>query len=255
MRASIKRVRYIKVGNLILREKLSARLLGHKRRQGYGFILRANDQVKMRKLKIIVCGMAAISTVRKEPWVKEMLKLATIRYLTLGYSPDVLLEKDVNLKRNIESFGRECALNFRFESVELRQLPHLLRFPLNVVLVNRLKMTGEKVFLCGLYQLKNGNLQYDISKCLDTSAQSRAFRYFVDHIYNNFHHLVHSNLKWWKSNGFWKRSAELIDIRMNDRYKFTKKKISISFYRLQLSTNFSLRWRTSRGRSKLSKME
>ena len=163
--------------------------------------------------------------------MKEMLRLASIRYLSLGYALDVPLEKDSNLKRSIESFGRECVLNFRFECSELKQLLLLLRFPLSVIFINRLKMPGEEVFLRGLYELKNGSIQYNISKCFgrDTSAQSRAFRYFVDHVYDNFHHLVHNNLEWWKNNGFWKRSAELIDIRMNDRHKFTKKNLVSHF--------------------------
>ena len=71
MRVYTYRVKYIKVGNLLLREKLPARFLGQKRRHGYGFMLRSNDQVKLRKAMIILCGMAAVCAV---------LRLASIRY-------------------------------------------------------------------------------------------------------------------------------------------------------------------------------
>jgi hypothetical protein len=65
-------------------------------------------------------------------------------------------------------------------------------------------MSGEEVLIRGLYELVSGSSKCEISNHFgrDYSAQSRVFSYFVNHVYNNFHHLVHDNLKWWHRNGF-----------------------------------------------------
>jgi hypothetical protein len=44
-------------------------------------------------------------------------------------------------------------------------------------------------------------------------VQSRAFKFFINHVYNNFHLRVHDNLSWWRRNGFWAKSAEAIGIK------------------------------------------
>mgnify|MGYP000343605750 CR=1 FL=1 len=61
------------------------------------------------------------------------------------------------------------------------------------------------------------------------SAQSRAFSYFIDHIFDNFHHLVHDNLNWWRRNGFWAKSAEAIEVRMAERYQTDNKNLVSHF--------------------------
>lgn len=48
------------------------------------------------------------------------------------------------------------------------------------------------------------------------SNQSRAFSYFINHIYDNFGHLVSNNLDWWYRNGFFAKSAEAIGRKMGD---------------------------------------
>ena len=54
----------------------------------------------------------------------------------------------------------------------------------------------------------------------DCSAQSRAFGYFINHVFKNFSHLLHSSemRSWWRRNGFWEQSAEAVEIRKKDRY-------------------------------------
>jgi DDE superfamily endonuclease len=74
-------------------------------------------------------------------------------------------------------------------------------------------MPGEEVFLRGLYELVSGDNQHKISMNVcgrDGSVQSRAFMYFIDHIMENFSHLMCDNLSWWFRNGFIKESAESI---------------------------------------------
>ena len=40
--------------------------------------------------------------------------------------------------------------------------------------------------------------------------QSRAFKYFINHIYDNFVHLVTDNLKWWYNGGYMHQSRDAI---------------------------------------------
>jgi hypothetical protein len=47
----------------------------------------------------------------------------------------------------------------------------------------------------------------------DWSAQCRAFKYFITHIYENFKHLVTDNLHWWYRNGFFESSDDAIGKR------------------------------------------
>jgi hypothetical protein len=70
----------------------------------------------------------------------------------------------------------------------------------------------EKVFLRGLYELRTGENQYLISELVfggDQPGQSRAFKYFIDHIDGNFSELVNDNLSWWYNKG-WELKLEFI---------------------------------------------
>lgn len=90
----------------------------------------------------------------------------------------------------------------------------MLNFPEECILDNGSNMLGEEVFLRGLYELVSGETQHNISRNVfgrDWSAQSRAFKYFINHMYQNFKHLVNDNLQWWYRNGFFAASAEAIE--------------------------------------------
>jgi len=123
-----------------------------------------------------------------------------------------------SFERSIESFNQaDCKNKFRFLKGDLKKLVNLLRFPEVVSLSNRKTMKKEEVFLRGLYELSKGMNQDDIASDtfgLDQPTQSRAFTWFVDHIYATFHHLVHDNLGWWYRNGFFKKSAQAIGRKM-----------------------------------------
>eukprot|EP01035_Chromulina_nebulosa_P030324 gene30324-40297_t len=73
-------------------------------------------------------------------------------------------------------------------------------------------MSGEELFIRGLYELVTGEMKSSIAEKFGRhcSDQSRAFKFFINHLYDNFHHLVDDNLPWWFNNGYIKRSAELI---------------------------------------------
>lgn len=65
-------------------------------------------------------------------------------------------------------------------------------------------MSGEEILLRGLYELVSGDDQHVITEKMfgrDQSQQSRAFKFFIDHIYSNFLFLVNDNLKWWFDSG------------------------------------------------------
>ena len=77
------------------------------------------------------------------------------------------MEKSQNYYRTIDSFSRECKQTFRFEQIHLKLLCELLKFPSTIIFCNGMKMSGEEVFLRGLYELRNGEYHLDIVKvCL-----------------------------------------------------------------------------------------
>jgi len=104
-------------------------------------------------------------------------------------------------------------INFGFLKQDLKRLVILLRFPRIVHLKNGATMRDEEVFLRGLYELVSGeNQERTCAHVFGGSQplQSLTFSYFIDHIYDTFHHLVHDNLDWWNRNGFFQASAEAI---------------------------------------------
>ena len=88
-----------------------------------------------------------------------------------------------------------------------------MRFPQVVSLENHSIMSGEEVFLRGLFELVTGQNKTSIAETFGRhpSDQSRAFKYFINHIYDNFHELVDNNLQWWEDCGLMERSAAAIE--------------------------------------------
>jgi hypothetical protein len=81
-------------------------------------------------------------------------------------------------------------------------------------------MVGDEVMLRGLYELVKGESQYSISESVfgrHQSDQSRAFSYFINHIYTAFLHLVTNNLDWWHGSGFLQQSCNAIRRKMHER--------------------------------------
>lgn len=215
-----------------MRQKKPNRELSFIRRNGYGFNLTADDAVKVERSEKLVLFLHAMQKLRpSEDRFKILTRIALARHLHLSMSPEVQLEKVVDKKRTIESFGRSLKRTFRFEAAELKSMLIELRFPASVELNNGAKLTGEDVMLRGLYELVSGDLKHKIADVFgrDFSIQSRAFSYFVEHVYNNFHHLVHDNLSWWLRNGFWEQSAQAIEKRMEERYPSGQKNMVSHF--------------------------
>lgn len=119
----------------------------------------------------------------------------------------------VSIETTSPDFSKEF---LRFRQEHLRQLFIALRFPNLVVFRNRSTMTGEEVFLRGLYELANGVKKTNVAETYGrhVSDQSRAFVWFINHLYDGFHHLMENNLNWWYQSGFLDKSAELIVRKM-----------------------------------------
>ena len=215
-----------------LRLKKRNHNLSFRRRHGLNQNLTSNDQIKLLKYKKIL--FASIIMFKNHPGrviFERIMKVSIIKYLSLRYVEDIPLQPTVNYSRSIESFGQSIKKDLRFEANDIRILIRELGF-LNIVKFdNRIKMSGEEVFLRGLFELVTGSCKHDIANQFgrDFSAQSRAFNYFIDNIYDNYHHLVHDNLSWWKRNGFWAMSAEAIELRMAERYP-TENKNMVSHF-------------------------
>ena len=78
-------------------------------------------------------------------------------------------------------------------------------------------MKGEEILLRGLYELCSGEYQHKIADNIFgrlMSDQSRSFKWFINHAYDNFGHLVLNNLEWWYRNGFFTVSANAIGSKM-----------------------------------------
>ena len=92
-----------------------------------------------------------------------------------------------------------CSNIFRYEKSDLVRLENLLRFPGKICFDNRSTMSGEEGFLRDLYKFSTGESKYNACDNMfgrHFSDQSRAFSWFINHIFENFKHLVHDNLEW-----------------------------------------------------------
>ena len=180
----------------------------------------SHEQVELRKLKkyvkivLILRHQATTNTIDIKFW--DCLKTLVVRYYSI-----MLLDpaKDIRLvtarrDRSIASFCiSDCPILFRFQREHLYLLYQLLRFPSSIIFDNRSRMSGEEVFLRGLYELVSGANKHTIALSTfgrDWTAQSRAFKWFIHHVYHNFKHLVTDNLDWWYRNGFFELSRRAI---------------------------------------------
>ena len=73
-------------------------------------------------------------------------------------------------------------------------------------------MAGEEVMLRGLYELVSGEDQYNIAENVfdrEQSQQSRAFYFFIDHVFTTFYDLVTDNLEFGGTKGSFMRLVML----------------------------------------------
>jgi hypothetical protein len=179
------------------------------------------EQVRLRRLKraiLTVMCKIKISEDKEEKYeLHGKLRKLMVLYFSTSTSMDDGIDKCPRYDRTIQSFSAsDCKIMFEFKKTDLLRLLPLLQLPDECTFDNRSKMSGEEVFLWGLYELVSGANKHEIAKVFgrDWSAQARAFKYFIEHMYNNFKHLVMDNLQWWYRNGFFASSAEAIGRKM-----------------------------------------
>jgi hypothetical protein len=183
------------------------------------------EQVKLRVLK--KCAMMLMAKFKREKDViekkKVKRKILLCINLSLGIQIDtyVPIDRPVRMIVSLENMTYMFSKEFlRFRKEDITNLYLLLRFPDKVRLENRSTMSGQEVFMRGLYELCTGAKKTIVSEIFGRhpSDQCRAFNYFINHIYNNFHHLVTDNLPWWFQNDLMERSAVAIDEKLGVRY-------------------------------------
>lgn len=123
------------------------------------------------------------------------------RYLTLIIEPTHLLMSLYRVNRTIDSFHEEEAYHlFRFQKTDLKRLMVALRIPL-IVRAGGSKFTGEEVFLFSLMRLcTTCTLDIMAKKYFgrEYSAWSKAFKWFLVHLYTTFVDLMCDNLTYWE---------------------------------------------------------
>lgn len=213
-------MKFIALNGVVLRLRLPANELSYRRR----FLrLTSNRQVEMRRMRSFMAFlMVKIRTVINNAVkvkMKRVLKLLAMKYLELSVEPQTELEPLEHPHITIEYFSdSNCPIFFGFLKTDLARLRHLLRFPQEVTFSNRATMSGEEIMLRGLYELVSGETQHKIATNVfgrELTVQSRAFSWFIHHIWTEFHHLVNNNLDWWFRNGFFASSAEAIGRKIN----------------------------------------
>jgi len=169
-------------------------------------------------IQAVMCKIYKTEDPLEREDLNHMLDAVVMKYLSIKVVEDDGMEQCGRYNRTIESFSpSDCKIFFEFKKKDLFRLFHLLQFPDTCRFDNRSSMSGEEVFLRGLYELVSGETKHNISRNVfgrDWSAQSRAFTYFVTHIYETFKHLLTDNLHWWYRNGFFESSADAIGKKM-----------------------------------------
>ena len=175
----------------------------------------SHDQVEARKWRKYFLFFVILSFINKS--FKNTFVLPAIKYFSLILEDRDAYEEDEKPPRKvvtIDSFSfSTCKLFFNFQRADLQHLLELFNFPDTVHFKNKGKMSGEEVFLRGLYELVTGENQERMCRSVfgrEYSQHSRAFSWFIDHMYNNYKHLVTDSLPWWHRNGFTKTSADAI---------------------------------------------
>jgi hypothetical protein len=122
------------------------------------------------------------------------------------------------LDKRIESFSEcQCYNFFETSKGDLPRLLQGLQIPALCRFNNGSTMAGEEVMLRGLYELVSGESQFSIAENVfgrHPSEQSRAFSWFINHIYATFLYLVTDNLDWWYNSGYMQRSCDAIRTKL-----------------------------------------
>jgi hypothetical protein len=179
----------------------------------------SHEFVEAKSLRKIIMMLFILRKKRKS--FNKLLRVALILYASkvLECPSDLEpLERPIHMHITVGSFtSSNCKSFFRFNKEDLLEMIHELELPEWCYFSNRSKMRGEEVFLRGIYELVSGATKHIICETVfgrEWSAQSRAFTYFINFMYERYKHLVINNLDWWYRNGFFKASSDAIQEKM-----------------------------------------
>jgi hypothetical protein len=179
----------------------------------------SHEQVEARKWRKLFVLFLIMSFSNK--FLRNLYVLPAVKYFSIiceDCDNSEPAEKPERKDVTVDSFKPSTAkLFFNFKKDDLSRLIDLFKFPEYCILENGSKMKGEELFLRGLFELSTGDNQARMCTFLfgrEQTQQSRAFKYFIDHMYTNYKHLVTDSLPWWHRNGFTKSSADAIWAKM-----------------------------------------
>ena len=198
--------------------KVARRLSIHRRHEA----LSSLEQVKCRcLLKLFhLCAGAARKKANDNKKRHKLKRIANyylmrrLEILTQSFEESTITERKY---LGFNDFSTdECRNYFRCAKPHLNRIKACLRIPGKIKFKNRTTMSGEELLCRALYEICSGIDQYKISKLFggDQPLQSRAYSWFCLHVYDNFSHLVHNNLKWWLDSGLLEESNEAIKRKM-----------------------------------------
>ena len=154
----------------------------------------------------------------------SLAKAMVEEILNVMIDPGIELTPLPSLRSTIASFTEsECWNFFETRKEDLHRLRVNLKFDDKCILENGSVLSGEEILLRGLYELVSGADQHEIIAIFgkDQSIQSRAFKYCINHIYDNFVHLVTDNLQWWYTGGYMHQSRDAIKEVFGGNDQFT----------------------------------
>jgi len=201
--------------NFMVNFKKPARKLSLRKRF---LALTSNEAVYVRsldkRLSKLLTGLKQLrlSKQRKSEGL-SLAKAIAEEIIEVMIEPAFELHKQPSLRNSINSFSEsECWNFFETKKEDLYRLKVNLEFEDKCILENGSVLSGEEALLRGLYELVSGADQHEIIAIFgkDQTIQSRAFKYFINHIYDNFVHLVTDNLQWWYDNGYMHQSCNAI---------------------------------------------
>jgi hypothetical protein len=184
---------------------------------------REQIQLEMLKKMVFMCLVKYNREINPNKKLRIKRSCLAIAFLSYSIRKDLYepLERPIRHCMRLDDVTFYFAKEFlRFRREDLVGLYQLLRFPDRVILDNQGVMSGEEIFLRGLYELVTAHKKTSIAETFGRhpSDQSRAFSYFISHIYNNFKHLVIDNLDWWNENGLLEWSAVAIEEKLGVRF-------------------------------------
>ena len=180
-----------KFSNVVKLKKNSNKLSIRKR-----FLARtSNERIMSEKLEHYF--MSVCNIVRNQNLSRKTKKL--FNYLYIRIEPNVFMLRTPKLSRTIDSFTEsECWNYFETRRQDLPRLRTALLLDRDCILSNGIRMTGEEIMLRGLYELVSRDDQYIIANEIfgkDQPAQSRAFSFFINHVYSHFQDILTDNLE------------------------------------------------------------